>query len=256
MIGLIQEIDRWSTLGLGGKSRQVTRHLILGGGAAHLVCRAVITPRTAAATISSDLQFLFLFQPTGGAIATAAATIGNVAVQRTRVTLGTFPTGRTARSNGFTNLRRGGIHTNTSGGIPNGPIARASAQIAIEMLFHVLDLGFVGQQRIDRHDDARSAEAALRTVHIDHGRLQGVKTTSHRPNALDGRDVGGIGGQHRHEAGIDGIVEDFLLGRVPSGDHDGAGAASALGTSQLGTGQAEDVPQVGKQSLGRSGLCR
>ena len=121
------------------------------------------------------------------------------------------------------------------------------------MLLHVLDLGFVGQEGIDRHDDARGAKAALRTVHVDHGRLEGVETTPNRPDALDGRDVGGIGGQYRHKAGI-GIVENFLLGGVPPGDHDGAGSAPALGAAQLGTGEAQDITQVGEQSLSWSGL--
>ena len=122
------------------------------------------------------------------------------------------------------------------------------------MLLHVLHLGLVGQEGINRHDDARGAKAALRTVHVDHGRLEGVETTSHGADALDGRDVGGISGQHRHEAGIGGIVENFLLGGVPSGDHDGAGSASALGTSQLGTGEAQNITQVREQSLSWSGL--
>lgn len=122
------------------------------------------------------------------------------------------------------------------------------------MLLDILDLGFVGQQRINRHDDAGSAKAALRTVHVDHGRLEGMETPSHGADSLDGRNVGGIGGQDRHQTCIGRIVKDFLFGGVPPGDHDGASAASALGAAQLGTGQAQDITKVRKQCLSRPGL--
>ena len=128
------------------------------------------------------------------------------------------------------------------------------------MFLHVLHFRFVRQQRVDGHDNARRAKAALGAVKVDHGRLEGVETTvtgggvlPDGSDALDGGDVGAVGGQNGHEAGIGRVVDDlsFVSSLVllliaiaatiaitaifarnhPAGDHDGTRTTAALGAT-------------------------
>ena len=82
----------------------------------------------------------------------------------------------------------------------------APAQIAVEVLPYVLfgRVGRVPQQRVERHDDARRAEAALRAVERAHALLHRVQPRAHRADALNRRDLAPVGGAERHQARVHG----------------------------------------------------
>eukprot|EP00053_Salpingoeca_punica_P017811 m.172310 g.172310 ORF g.172310 m.172310 type:complete len:484 (+) comp17291_c0_seq1:3307-4758(+) len=131
----------------------------------------------------------------------------------------------------------------------DGAVACAAAQIALEGALDLLHgrVRVVAQEGVHRHDDARSAEAALRAVGLGHALLHGVQPRLGATNTLDRRHGHVVDGANRGEAGVDGAVNDFLLEAVKVRDHHGARAAATLGAAKLGAGETQFVAQEVQQ---------
>src|SRR5690606_20044915 len=116
-------------------------------------------------------------------------------------------------------------------------IAGAAAEIALKRL---LDLR-VGRfrithpERIERHHETRSAEAALRAVEINHGLLDGVQFAVVSTQMLDRHHMAAIERAETSDARIDAFVDQFAVEK-PSDQHR-AGAAIPFGAALLGTAQ-------------------
>ena len=98
-----------------------------------------------------------------------------------------------------------------AGGLRGGDdrlVAGAAAEVALQRL---LDLGtgrlrLAHPERVERHHEARRAEAALAAVQLDHRRLDRVQ----RPAAgdvLDGDDVAEVDRGEQPDAGVDRLVD-------------------------------------------------
>ena len=130
-------------------------------------------------------------------------------------------------------------------------VAGAAAEIALQRL---LDLGVgrrrVGHpQRIERHHEARRAEAALRAVEIDHRLLHRMQAAVASPEMFDGDDMAAVERAEEADAGVDAFIDELAL-REPSDQH-GASAAVALGAAFLGAAQRAAQPEIVEQRLVR-----
>lgn len=132
--------------------------------------------------------------------------------------------------------------------VQNGSITRATTEIAIEGFLDV-DFGrrrVVSHEGIETHDEAWCTESALAA--ITHGQpfLDSMRPLD-MADALDADDMLAIYANQRGETGIDGGVVELLGGWVVLGYHNGTGATSTLGTSELRPRQTDtsDVLEQG-----------
>ena len=95
--------------------------------------------------------------------------------------------------------------------IDDGPVARASAQVARERIEHGLPCHRPLRrlvQRVEAHDDARRAEAALRAVLLQHRRLHRVQPTVGGAQVLDRDHLGAVGLAGEQDARVDRLIDD------------------------------------------------
>ena len=112
-----------------------------------------------------------------------------------------------------------------------------------------VDLFTAPAQRIERHDEARRAIAALGAVAVGHGRLHRVQAAAVR-QPLDGQHVGAVEVRQGQETGIDRPEGPGAFGA--GGQHHRAGAAIPFGAAFLGAGEAQvfaDIVQ--RRDVGR-----
>src|SRR5436190_458872 len=86
-------------------------------------------------------------------------------------------------------------------------------------------------QREQRHHEAGRAKAALRCVTFDERLLDRMQRAVVAFQALGGDELLAVERWHELNAGIDGAEPDAIAGKLS--DHDGAGAAIALGATFL-----------------------
>lgn len=120
------------------------------------------------------------------------------------------------------------------GCIEDGPVPRASTQVAVKGLFHLIRRGgcVVPQQGIQAHDDAGRTETALASVGLCHPFLRGMGPLC-VADSLNGDDMLAVETHKRRQAGIDAGVVDLLRRRVELAYNDGAGAASTFATAAV-----------------------
>jgi len=151
--------------------------------------------------------------------------------------------------------RRRRLGRDALGDLDDRTIARAPTEITGQHLADRLARA-LGPDRaaVQRHDDARRAEAALRAMLVDHGSLHRMQAVALR-QALDRHQR--LAMQHGQEldAGVDRPPDDapFPIGALRLADQDGARAAVALGAPLLGPGPAQRAAQVLQQSGCRIG---
>ena len=136
------------------------------------------------------------------------------------------------------------------GGPHDRRIAGAAAEIALQRL---LDLVLRRPRRrqpeaVERHDEARRAEAALRAVLVDERLLHGMQRAG-QSQVLHRHDVGRVERSDEADAGIDGLVAEIAVDEPP--DEHRAGAAVALRAAFLRAGQALLEPQMVEQRRAR-----
>mmetsp|Transcript_84207 Transcript_84207/g.216801 ORF Transcript_84207/g.216801 Transcript_84207/m.216801 type:complete len:228 (-) Transcript_84207:203-886(-) len=147
-------------------------------------------------------------------------------------------------------LRRGGalvlVARERLGRVEDRAVARAPAEVAVEGCLDVLQRGLriPAQRAVERHDDARRAEAALRAVALRDALLDLVRLLR-CADALDGRHRAAVDAAHGRQARVHGSVDHGLLLAVPVRDRHRAGAAATLAAAQLGAGEPQPVPQHG-----------
>ena len=93
--------------------------------------------------------------------------------------------------------------------------------------------GVVREQLVDRHQEARRAEAALETVLLGERLLDRMKRRAGGREALDGHQLVPLRLYGEHQAGPHG----------PPVDENGAGAAHAVLAAEVRAGQVELVAQ-------------
>mmetsp|Transcript_27390 Transcript_27390/g.68047 ORF Transcript_27390/g.68047 Transcript_27390/m.68047 type:complete len:815 (+) Transcript_27390:2314-4758(+) len=141
------------------------------------------------------------------------------------------------------------------GGVPDRPVAGATAEVAVQTLLDVADreVGLGPEESVERHHDPRSAEAALRAVKVDHPLLHRVKPIPRRADAFDGRDRAAIHRAERHEARVHRRVPQLASGGGGGGDHHRACAAPAFPAAELRAGEADRAKPI-EQSGRRGGF--
>ena len=102
--------------------------------------------------------------------------------------------------------------------------------------------------RIERHDEARRAEAALRAMGIDHRLLHRVQLAVVAAQMLDGRDAAALEHRQQENAGVDGAVAHLAAAQLA--DHHGAGAAIAFRAPFLGARQPLGLAQIVEEGRG------
>lgn len=107
------------------------------------------------------------------------------------------------------------------------------AEVAVEALLDLLQRGRLRalQRAVERHDDARRAEAALRAVLLGDAPLHRVRLCG-CADALHGHHMAAVHTAQRRQAGVHRPVAQ---GAIEGAHGDGAGAATALATAQLRT---------------------
>ncbi len=142
-----------------------------------------------------------------------------------------------------------------SRGGDDGAVTRAAAEIARQRIVDPAPArafrrspGLVKQGE-KRHDEARRAEAALRTVTIDHGLLRRMQSAVRARQVLDGQQLLAVEGGEKLNAGIDGAIGEALARDLAK--HHGAGAAIAFGAALLGAGPTLRLAQVVQHRHGR-----
>jgi hypothetical protein len=91
----------------------------------------------------------------------------DVALLLTCISLGAFSAKRTAGP--YHNILY--IGTQCASRVPNGTISCATTEVSVEMFLQMCNRWIVGKDPVDRHDNSRSAEAALTSMHFYHGSL-------------------------------------------------------------------------------------
>ena len=104
---------------------------------------------------------------------------------------------------------------------------------------------------VERHHEARRAEAALRAVAVGHRALDRVERAAPR-QALDGLQRLAVEHRQEEDAGIDRAPFDRVA--VQLAEQHGAGAAIALGAAFLGAGAAQRVAQIVEDGGGGIGV--
>ena len=144
--------------------------------------------------------------------------------------------------------RRG---ANLQRGVDDGPITRATTEIARELIADIVarhGARAIVLKREQAHHDAGRAEPALGRVVANHRVLQGMWRRA-VSQILDGQYLGAIGLSQQQDAGIDRFMNQLSFANA--GQHDGAGAAIALGAPFLGSGRALLHAQPVQQRLPR-----
>ena len=131
-------------------------------------------------------------------------------------------------------------------------IAGAAAEIALQRLLDGRDrrLGRAHPQRIERHHEARRAEAALRAVEVDHRLLHRMQLAGFAAQMLDRHDMAAVERAEEADAGVDALIDELAAGELA--DQHGAGAAIALRAAFLGAAQRTAQPQIVEQRLVRA----
>src|SRR5271163_2463995 len=121
-------------------------------------------------------------------------------------------------------------------------VAGAAAEIARERLVDALARRRRAAMivREQAHHDAGRAEAALRTVEIDHRLLHGVQRLA-LGEVLDGEQFGAVDLPEQQNAGIDRLVGELAAPKMRK--HHRAGAAVALAATLLGPRRARLLAQ-------------
>ena len=121
-------------------------------------------------------------------------------------------------------------------------VAGAAAEIARERLVDALARRRRAAMvvREQAHHDAGRAEAALRTVEIDHRLLHGVQRLA-LGEVLDGEQFGAVDLPEQQNAGIDRLVGELAAPKMRK--HHRAGAAVALAAALLGPRRARLLAQ-------------
>ena len=118
------------------------------------------------------------------------------------------------------------------------PVAGAAAEIAGQRIVDRLEVGRLaaGGKGIGRHDEARRAEAALRGIGSRPSRVcTGCGAAVGAAQALDRAHRLAVDLAQQRDAGIDRLAAAVAL------QHDGAGAAIALGAAFLGAASGRDA---------------
>jgi hypothetical protein len=141
------------------------------------------------------------------------------------------------------------------GGLDDRLIARAAAEIALKRRFDIEDgrIWIRHPEPVERHDDARRAEAALAAMMFDHGLLDRVERAAGPGKRLDRHDMAAVAGGEKADAGIDGLVNEGAVMEPP--DQHGAGAAIALRTALFGPFETALEAKEVEQSVARSCLA-
>src|SRR5438094_2860725 len=115
-------------------------------------------------------------------------------------------------------------------------VARAAAQVPAQRVADLRIAGgcVVAQERDERHEDARSAEAALQRVRLAESGLQRVELVrAARREALDGRQLSAVRLHRQHQAGAHRLAVE----------QHGAGAAHAVLAADVGAGEPQVLAQ-------------
>ena len=91
------------------------------------------------------------------------------------------------------------------------------------------------EQREQRHNESRGAEAALRAVKVDQRLLNRMQAAVTR-KILDGDEVCAVSLASKHDAGVDGAIDEAIANTAT--EHDRAGPTIPLGAAFLGSGRA------------------
>ena len=145
--------------------------------------------------------------------------------------------------------------------VDDGAVAGAAAEVAGQRVVHRLGVDPLAApaQRIEGHDEARRAVAALGAVAVGHGRLHRVQAVAAR-QPLHGQHVGAVEVRQGQETGIDRPEGPAVLVPVPGaggaigpgGQHHRAGAAIPFGAAFLGAGEARMLADiVQRRDVGR-----
>ena len=116
----------------------------------------------------------------------------------------------------------------------NSGIGPAAANVAAEFVKEIVGsgVGVLVEHRLAGHDEAGSAEAALRCVVVDKGLLDGMQLAVFH-QGFDGRDLFSLALDGEHRASVDGLVVE----------QDRAGAALSFVADALGAGDVERIAQ-------------
>ena len=141
-------------------------------------------------------------------------------------------------------------------GLDDGLIARAAAEIALQRRLdvHHRRIGIGHPQSVQRHDEPRSAEAALAAVAFDHGLLDGMQRAAGTRQMLHRHHMAAVAGCEKPDAGVDRLIDQFAIAEAP--DQDRACAAIALGAALLGPGQAALEAEIVEQRVARADLAQ
>ena len=136
-------------------------------------------------------------------------------------------------------------------GAHDRPVAGATAEVASE---NVVDAARIGLRlaevgRVERHDEPRRAEAALRAMAVGKRLLHRMRGAIFALHVLHRHDAAPLEHRQQQDAGIDGAVVHGALAQLS--DHDGAGAAIAFRAPFLGAGQPLGLAQIAEKGGGR-----
>ena len=135
-------------------------------------------------------------------------------------------------------------------GLHDRSVAGAAAQVAGENVVDAtrsrLRLAEVG--RIQRHHEARRAEAALRAMRIDQRLLHRMQPAVGSLQMLDGRDAAALEHRQQENAGVDGAMTHLSVAQLA--DRHRAGAAIAFGAPFLGARQTFRLAQIVEEGRG------
>mmetsp|Transcript_24962 Transcript_24962/g.80406 ORF Transcript_24962/g.80406 Transcript_24962/m.80406 type:complete len:354 (+) Transcript_24962:3221-4282(+) len=133
--------------------------------------------------------------------------------------------------------------------LQDGPVARAAAQVAVEVALHLLRGGsrLLLQQAVHGHHPARRAVATLRAVAGRQARLDGVEAGTLRADAFHRGDRRAVARAERVQARVDGAVRHVARHRVRHGHHHRARPAPTLHAPHLGALQVQRVAHVAHQ---------
>ena len=125
-------------------------------------------------------------------------------------------------------------------------VAGAAAQMPAEIVaqLRLVGVGMVAQIKVERHQDAGGAKAALQRVVAAEGFLQDRQPARLRRQPFDGADTGAVGLHRQRQAGA----------RRNPVDLDRAGAADTVLAADMGAGHRQLLAQEVGQQHARLGL--